>query len=179
MKKILTISLCVLMLASCGPQNTQPTPEPTAVPTSTPSQNSTTVKTMISPSDKSPVKDSWTVLGEVGLTVGGEYCDIVLATDAQRGSDGYMMWDDSQEWALTVTNEQSTFVLFDSRMHGKAYFDVTKRGGESVITLIRTSTAGMAVTEYTYSDGAFYAEEIITPANDGNNIYSSIPDYID
>lgn len=173
MKKTAAAVLCVLMMSSCTPQKA---PENTAAPLSAPT--SAPVRTMIAPTDKIS-DDKMTVLGETSVTVDGEFCDIALATDAERADDGYMMWDDSQRWTLTVTNDENTFVLLDTHMHGKAYFDVTKRGEETVITLIRTTSAGITATEYTYADGAFYAEELITAAKDGNNIYSSIPDYIE
>lgn len=178
MKKIFAVMLCALMLASCGTQEEMtpsPSPDATAQATKEPEKNSD--RTKIEPSGTSPIDESWTVLGEAGMTIGGEYCDIYLATSAQRASDGYMMWDDSQQWALTVSNETETYVLLDANIHGKAYMIVENRSNTPVISLIRSTSTGLAVTEYTYEDGAFYGEEILNPPSDGNNIYSSIPDY--
>lgn len=179
MKKLITVILCLGMLTACGRQTT-PAPAPSPSPQApTQTAPATPVRTMISPSGNNPIGKDWTVLGETSMFLGEEYADVILATDAKRGEDGYMMWDDSHKWALVVEGEENSYVLFSSKMSGKAYIDVTARGDETVISLITTSTVGMSMTEYIYSDGAFYAEEVITPKDNGNNIYSSIPDYLE
>ena len=182
MKKILSAVLCLLMLSSCG-INTHDTPSmPSSAPaaSSAPSgSQSTAVKTMISPSDASPIGADWTILGETFITLDSDFADVYLATAAKRGADGYIMWDDSQEWALTVVTDSETYVLFDKHLHGKLYIDVTTRGETPVISLIHTSTVGLKVTEYVYEDGAFYSQTVIAPDDNGNNIYSSIPEYME
>ena len=180
MKKILAAALCLLMLTSCGPNSsdTPSTPEP-APPTASPSGQNNSVKKMISPSDKSPIDDSWTILGETFMTIDGDFADIYLATTAERGEDGYMLWDDSQEWALTVVTENETYVLLNEYLHGKLYIDVTTKGETPVISVIQTTTVGLSVTEYVYENGAFYSQNVIVPDGNGNNIYNSIPDYLE
>lgn len=177
MKKILAAVMCVVLLGACAPK--QPVTEPTPTPVSNQNGQPSAVKTMISSTDKNPIDDDWTVLGEVGVVIDGDYTDILLATEAERGDDGYMMWDDTQKWALVADGEGNNYVLFNALVDGQMYIDVATENDMPVILLVHTSTVGMTVTKYTYSDGAFYAEELITPTENGNNIYSSFPEYKD
>lgn len=177
MKKILAVFMCTALLGACAPKN--PVTEPTPTPLINQGGEPSAVRTMISPTDKNPIKDDWTVLGEVGVVIDGEYTDILLATEAERGDDGYMMWDDTQKWALVADGEENNYNLFNSLVDGQMYIDVATENNLPVISLVHTSTVGMSVTKYTYSDGAFYAEELITPSADGNNIYTSFPEYVD
>ena len=174
-KRILAAFMCVALLGACAPKQT--VTEPTPTPVSNQGGQPSAVRTMISPTEKNPIGDDWTVLGEVGVVIDGEYTDILLATEAERGDDGYMMWDDTQKWALVAEGEENNYVLFNRQVDGQMYIDVATENDLPVILLIHASTVGMSVTKYTYSDGAFYAEEIITPASNGNNIYSSFPEY--
>ena len=176
MKKLLCILLCALMLASC-----------TKAPVSTnqPTQTDSTVNTeqtqknlkKIEKSNKTVETDDMTVLGETMINIDGGIADVYLMTSAQMGNDGYMLWDDSQRWKLVAGDESGSYTLFDSDIHGKAYIDVSESKSGAVISLIKISTVGMTVTKYTYNDGAFYAEDVLTAEPDGNNIYTSIPDY--
>lgn len=174
MKKLLAILMCLMALASCADLN-----NPTDT-TPTPSNNANTpqaLRTMLSPTDDNPIGDNWTILGEVGYIIDGEYCDILLATDAERDSSGEIAWDDSQNWALVVVGESRNFVLFDSRLSGKAYMNVTTQDNLPVITLVCDTPAGISATGYIYSEDAFYQEDLIIPENNGNNIYSTFPEY--
>lgn len=177
MKKLLMVMMCVGLLSACAKENTPIEPQKSAEPQVTQKPGASGVKTMISASDKSPISDSWTTLGEAMLPVGDDLADVYLATTAVRGSDGYMQWDDSQEWAVTVELEDEVFVLMDEHLHGKVYIDVTTRNKQPVVSVIHTSTIGMNVTEYVYENGSFYADALITADGSGNNIYNSIPDY--
>lgn len=175
MKKILVLIMCTAFLSACAPNNS--VNEPSQTPSAAQSGQSASVKTMISPTDKKAIEDDWEVLGEVGVMFGDEYVDIRLATEAQRGEDGYMMWDDTQKWALTADGENNSFVLLNELADGQLYIDVQTENGQPAILLFHVSTVGITVTKYTYSDGAFFAEKLITPPSDGNNIYGSFPDY--
>ncbi len=176
MKKLLAILMCLVALSACSgeiiPQNTAPTP-------SADSNNSQTLRTMIASTDSNPVKSSWTVLGEVGFIIDGEYCDIKLATDAETDSSGEIAWDDSQNWALVVEGESRNFVLFNSRLNGMAYMNVTTEENLPVITLVCDTPVGINVTRYSYSEDAFYEEELVVSESGGNNIFSSFPEYND
>lgn len=179
MKKLTIALICALSLCGCAANTDAPqsSPEPTAQ-TAVQDKNSA-VKTMIAPSDKSPIGEDWTTLGEAMLPIGADFGDVYLATDAHRGADGYMMWDDLQSWAVTVEVDSKTYVLLDEKLHGKVYIDVETRGTTPVVTVLHTSTVGLNVTEYVYEDGSFYAEKVIEADDNGNNIYSSIPEYIE
>lgn len=179
MKRILAAVMCVAILGACAPRQTITDPTPTPIESESGQGQTSAIRTMISPSDKNPITDKWTTLGEVGMVIDGEYTDILLATDAKRGDDGYMMWDDTQKWALVAAGEENTYVLFNSRVDGQMYIDVATENDLPVISLVHTSTVGMSVTKYTYQDGAFYAEELITPSSNGNNIYTSFPEYME
>lgn len=172
MKKLFLVILSVMLLASCGGNTDVVTPSPS--PETSPEAESK----MITATKENPIGDDWTILGEVGLVIEDEFADIYLATEARRGDDGYMLWDDSQDWALVVVGEENNYVLFDSNIYGKAYIDVETIDNLPRITLVTTSSFGPSVTRYTYSEGAFYQEELIIPDANGNNIYSSFPDYI-
>lgn len=176
MKKLISVSLCVLMLASCAklPVSTnQPTQTDSPQKVEEPQKN----LKKIEKSNEAVDTDGMTVLGETMINIDGSIADVYLLTSAQMGNDGYMLWDDSQKWKLVAGDENGSYTLFDSDIHGKAYIDVSESESGTVISLIRISTIGMTVTKYTYKDGAFYAEEVLTAESNGNNIYTSIPDY--
>lgn len=174
MKKLLAIFICLIALTGCSesdyPTDTNPTLSGSA-------NSSQSLRTMIAPTNKNPIGSSWTTLGEVGYIIDGEYCDIILATDAETDSSGEIAWDDSQNWALVVVGESRNFVLFNSRLNGMAYMNVTTQDNLPVITLVCDTPAGISATGYIYSEDAFYQEELITPENNGNNIYSTFPEY--
>lgn len=176
MKKLLAILMCIAALSACtgdmNPIDTPPTPSANA-------NDPQSLRTMIASTDSNPIKDNWTVLGEVGFIVDGEYCDIKLATDAQTDSSGEIAWDDSQNWALVAEGESRNFVLYNSRLNGMAYMNVTTEENLPVITLICDTPVGIKVTRYSYSEDAFYEEELVSPESNGNNIFSSFPQYND
>ncbi|MBS7299330.1 MAG: hypothetical protein KIG65_09690 [Eubacteriales bacterium] len=175
MRKILTLMMCVLLLGACTPKTpvTDTTPAPSPLESAQPSA----IRTMIAPTESNPIKDNWAVVGEVGVIMGDEYVDVILAADAEYDSDGSIIWDDAQKWALVATGEDKNYVLFDEFADGQMYMDVVTVDKQPEISLIHTSTAGLALTKYTYSDGAFYAEEVVTPSEKGNSIYNSFPQY--
>ena len=172
MKKLLLAILMVMLLASCGNKTESPAPSPT------PEVNTQKETKMITATYDNPIKDNWTVLGEVGLMIDSEFADIYLATEAETDKDGEILWDDSQRWALVVEGEKDTYVLFNEDIYGKAYIEVDTVDNLPEITLVTTSSIGLSAVKYTYSDGAFYEEKVITPDENGNNIYSTFPDYL-
>ncbi len=179
MKKLFAIFMCVAVLAGCS-CNTGETPKPTPAPTPTPVVSTPeTEKIIIEASEVAPIEKSWTTLGNLGILLGGESTDIVLATSAMRDDDGYMMWDDSQEWRLVALGENKSYSLLDETMVGISYIDVSMENDIPSVKLITSSTMGLSVTEYTYEDGAFYKSVIIEPDSNGNQIYNSFPEYFE
>ncbi len=172
MKKLLLAILMTMLLASCGGNGESPAPSPS------PEANTPMATRMITATRDNPIKDNWTVLGEIGLMIDGEFADIYLATDAETDKGGEILWDDSQDWALVVAGENNNYVLFNENLYGKAYIDVATVDNLPEITLVTTSSIGISVKKYTYSDGAFYEESVIAPADNGNSIYGTFPDYM-
>ena len=172
MKKLFMVILSVMLLASCKGNTETPTPSPS------PEAIIQKETRMITPSLDNPIKNNWTTLGEVGLMIDSEFADIYLATEAETDKDGEILWDDSQRWALVVEGESETYVLFDEDIYGKAYIEVDTVDNLPEITLVTTSSIGLSAVKYTYQDGAFYEEIVIEPNENGNNIYSTFPDYL-
>lgn len=175
MKKILGIIMCVAMLSACVNEPVSKNqPEENNVENVQQVENK---GKKIEREDAAADLEGMTVLGEAMINLDDEIADVYLTTSAEMGNDGYMMWDDSQNWKLVVKDEKGSFTLFDSNVHGKLYIDVTESKEGTAVNLIKISTVGMAVTKYTYKDGAFYSEDVLTAESGGNNIYTSIPDY--
>lgn len=173
MKKLIIALICALTLCGCGVKNNPVEPTVSQPPVS--SAQPSAVRTEIAPSQP---EDYATILAETSTKIGDDFADITLSTDAERGADGYMMWDDSQSWALNIKGEKS-YSLFNSRIGGKAYFDVTRAGKDVVITLYVTSAVGTEVTRFTCGEDGVYRESVISASPDGNSIYSSFPEYIE
>lgn len=173
MKKLIIALICTLALCGCGVKSGPA--EPTASPSPAASAIPSAVRTEIAPSQP---EDYATILAETSTKICDAFADITLSTDAERGEDGYMMWDDSQSWALNIKGEKS-YSLFNSRISGKAYFDVTREGKDVVIMLYTTSAVGTEVTSFTCGADGVYKESIISASPDGNSIYSSFPEYIE
>ncbi len=185
MKKLFAILLCAMMLTACKEGDVtqmEQSSEQSLTPTQTTTQTTTpAVKTMIVSSEVEPIDDEWTVLGETTVEIDGKSAEVILATSATRESDGYMSWDDSQLWRLIVTSEDNSYSLFDGRLYGAAYVDVSMTGekyDKPSIRLLNSSAVGLTVTEYVYSDGTFYKENVLLPDGATNNpTYNSFPEY--
>jgi hypothetical protein len=171
MKKLFAALFCAVLLCSCtgGSEPASTVPEETQTPASAPSE------TRIAASEKAPDYSKWTTLGKADITIDGETAEVSLLTEAERGSDGYMLWDDSQKWALIAQTDDKEYTLYSANTAGRLYIDVMTDNDEPVISLIGVSTVGLSVTKYTYKDGAFYSDTVLGGGE--NNIYTSIPDY--
>ena len=176
MKKRIVAILCILAVCGCAPAKQTETPPPASPAAGESTATPVAVRKIISPVGEAAAYK--TVLAETSTRIDGEFADITLSTDAERGADGYMMWDDSQSWALTVKGKEN-YTLFDERLGGRTYFDVTREGEDVVIMLYTTSTVGTEVTKFTAQDGVFYSEKVINAPADGNNIYNSFPEYFE
>lgn len=179
MKRFTAILVCILTLtlASCAnPITPNNTPSSTPTPST---DNQAPLKTMLSPTSSIEKYSDWTALGEVGYIIDGDYYDLRLLTDAEQSKDGDMIWDDSQNWALVAVGENKSYLLYNARLSGMAYMNVTTSENLPIITLIIDTPTGIGAKKYTYSDGSFYEENVITPENNGNSIFSSFPEYDD
>ncbi len=119
------------------------------------------------------------------VTNDGNEDTITLYTSAQRDMTGEMMWDDTQEWVLQVETDNGVYDLFNERIHGRAYFDVSdyynEGTGQKVISLYIAGRTFNEIREYFFDDGKFIEETVYTTdekAKEGiGTLYSSIPDY--
>lgn len=90
---------------------------------------------------------------------------VTLYTSAQKASDGEFMWDDSQNWVLTVEGNNGSYVLSNEHIHGKQELFVgekyEKDGNVSAsIRLVISASSGFEIKEYTYKDGNFYENTV-------------------
>lgn len=110
---------------------------------------------------------------------------ITLYTSAERDMTGEMMWDDTQEWVLQVETDKGVYDLYDERIHGRAYLNVSdyyNDGDEQkVISLYIAGKSFNEIREYRFDDGKFIEETAYSTDNNANEgigtLYSSIPDY--
>lgn len=168
MKKYLIVAFCAVMLASCSMTGTKPQSEQELI-----QQEQEVIE-----ATELPDLSEQTVLDTATISLGNDFADITLSTDAKKDKTGEMIWDDSQAWTLTVDcDEGDDFVLFDERTSGRVYYDVTQNGDEVIISVIQTTTAGLEVTEYKYANGAFVKSAVLTTDSNGNNIHTSFPEY--
>ena len=105
---------------------------------------------------------------------------VELLTTAQV-ENGEVHRDDGQNWLITVTTQNGTYILYDKYIQlGSAQIDIGQlynEETENVIILTQTTGAGKSVTHYTFSDGVFYEELVYTTdnyASGGANIVGSI-----
>ena len=110
---------------------------------------------------------------------------ITLYTSAGRDMKGEMMWDDSQVWILRIETENGIHDLYNERISGYAYMNVSDyyNGGESekVISLYIFANTFNEIREYRF-DGENFVEEIVystdSTAKEGiGTLYSSVPKY--
>ena len=110
---------------------------------------------------------------------------ITLYTSAQRDMTGEMLWDDTQEWVLQVETDNGVYDLYDERIHGRAYLNVSDYYNDAteqkVISLYIAGKSFNEIREYYFEEGKFIEEIAYTTddnAKEGiGTLYSSIPDY--
>ena len=127
------------------------------------------------------------LLGHYKTNIDGidEEVDINLYTSAQRDKMGNLMWDDSQDWFLTVEASDGLYMLYNERINGKAYMKVMKsyndNSEETIINLHIYANTHNAIIEYRFNGQDF--EERIRYTTDETSthgiseLYSSIPQY--
>lgn len=118
MKKLFYSSLLVLfatvfLFNGCSKKNEEKVPV----------ENTSTTSSEVSKPEEAIVEtrvgeDLKTVLDSYEFDIDGDGTEekIELMTSAERDSDGLMLWDDGQEWKLTVKKTETEFVLFDGRI---------------------------------------------------------------
>lgn len=116
----------------------------------------------------------------------GEDDILTLYTSAQRDKKGDMMWDDSQWWVLELKadNENGVRNLFDARVSGSVYMNVSDFYGEDsqkVVTLFISGNSSDEIREYRF-DKENYTQTIAYTTNKAaaegiSKLYSSVPAY--
>ena len=184
MKKIslfLITCLCFMALAGCN-ENSNPTPIVTDEPTPPVEQ-----VTKISVSDAPTDVENYEPLGkyEIDIIKDGNEEIITLYTSAQRDMRGNLMWDDTQDWVLQVEAGGGVYELYEERIHGNAYLNVSDYYNdgeeEKVITLLIAGNTFNEIREYRF-DGEAFVEVIKYTTDDTANegigtLYTSVPRY--
>lgn len=181
---VLTV-LSVMLVSGCTTNggNNEITPIPT------PGIENREVKyTRLIEKSNNPVKvDNYEPMGRFLTNVINDEKEdkITLYTSAMRDKRGNMMWDDTQNWVLQVETEDGVYDLYDERIHGFCYVNVSDyyhdQTSEIVISLYIESNAFNEVRVYRVAKGEFietieYSTNEI--ASEGiSKLYSSVPDY--
>lgn len=106
---------------------------------------------------------------------------VELYTAAERNEKGDMMWDDGQNWILSVRDGNKSYPLLSQYVQlGAVYFTVSNNseGHIPAITVIVSTDASLSMKGYAYdSERNGFREELLYKSKDDNWIYSSIPGY--
>lgn len=110
----------------------------------------------------------------------GELDTLSVLTTAQV-ADGQIIADDGQNWMVTVTTKNGTYMLYNQYLQiGSIQLDIGElydKETTNVIILTQTSGAGKSIIQYTYESGTFN-EELVYSLNDyaaeGSNIVKTI-----
>ncbi len=174
MKKILCLVLAMLMLCACT--RTEPVINEIDNPQTEDSVN------VIAKSNEEINYDDYELLGHY---ITDEKAEVSLYTSAKRDKKGNLMWDDSQEWVLTARMSDGIYMLYNSRINGRAYMKVMKsyneNSEETLINLHIYANTHNEIREYSFNGEDF--EERIRYTTDGTSkhgiseLYTSIPDY--
>jgi len=193
MKKLLIITaLCsMLCVAACTDQgNPDATAEPTApVATATPAPSAGPAGRVISASEESKIGADWSKMGSYGYDIDsdGTKENISLYTSAKKGKNGEILWDDSQQWTLEVTDGIETFTLFDQYLPiGNIFFEIADfydEDGNEIpsVMLVKSSSTDFTVIRYTFdTEKNIFTEDIVFNSDNEssggiNQRYSSFP----
>lgn len=144
--------LCViLMLNGCSQQSdTEKMPEQ-STSTSTSTEKTESKEETVS---ETPLSNELpTVLDSYSLDIDGDGTEekIELLTSAERGSDGIILWDDGQEWKLTVKKKDSEYVLFHGRIQiGMLNHQIYELDERLHIAYTLNATAQLAFVHYEF-----------------------------
>jgi len=204
---IVMVILSMLMLSSCE-DTVQTSTESTDAPieTKTPATIAATEAVVIQSTEEAVKKDDDK---EMEIILSGESnpkdgyaktfsnaCDVTgdgikdnvsLYVKAESDEDGVLLFEDSQEWFLEVSDGISAYTLYKGEIsHGNAYAEISEYYiGEKavpVISFIKSSGTGLSVTNYTYNNDkkGFEKDDVFTTDKlcDGgvNKIASSLPE---
>lgn len=160
MKKTVLALLIALSLCGCTSvqQASDPETSPAVTPNTTQAGESAAPERKIEISGDTSKYDAMTKYEDCVTDITGSGEDeIALLTSAEKDPEGEFMWDDSQDWALTVKNGSGVYVLYDENTRGTPALNVSEYydDGSTVIRLTLSSSSGFEIREYRYSDNAF------------------------
>lgn len=155
MKKLFCSSLLIFLLilfifSGCSNKIEEKTPP---AQTSTESSVENTEPKEESVIETAVGEDLKTILDSYEFDIDGDGTEekIELMTSAERDSDGLMLWDDGQEWKLTVKKSDSEFVLFDGRIQiGMLNHQIFEVDGKLHITYTLNATAQLEFVHFEY-----------------------------
>lgn len=172
-KTVLMVSLALLTLVlSVGCMN----PEPEKPDSNQPEKN----KKFIEASKELRDINELTLLDEyeIDLEGDGQMENVQMYTAAQKDPSGNIMWDDGQNWLLTVRGEDREYVLFEGYVQlGEIKYWAYTAGSDSKlhITTLQPGSASLQLMDFAYDsdkDG-FEGTEIFNPEN-VNLMHSSV-----
>lgn len=184
MKKIIfaaVAALCILSACTSQTQNPQsgtspqPTAQITAEPTKAPAE-------LLQAGTVSEVLENWTEVSKYRYDIDGdgERETIRLCTDAQRGENGEMMWDDSHKWVLETVDASNIFTMYSGSIHnGMPYFEVYEdKDGRVCVGLTVSSGAGYEIKKFVYiKDKKAFEVENVYSEEGINRLYTSMQGY--
>ncbi|MZQ74985.1 MAG: hypothetical protein GT589_02370 [Peptoclostridium sp.] len=115
---------------------------------------------------------------EIDLEGDGQMENVQMYTAAQKDPSGNIMWDDGQNWLLTVRGEDREYVLFEGYVQlGEIKYWAYTAGSDSKlhITTLQPGSASLQLMDFEYDsdkDG-FEGTEIFNPEN-VNLMHSSV-----
>lgn len=181
-KTVMMMSLAMLTLVlSVGCMNPEPEKPDTKQSQQTENTGQTEKATkFIEASRELKDTNELTLLDEFEIDIEGdgqmEY--VQMFTAAQRDQSGNIMWDDGQNWLLTVRGEGKEYVLFEGYVQlGEIKYWAYTAGSDSKlhITTLQPGSASLQVMDFEYdadTDG-FEGTEILNPEN-VNLMHSSV-----
>lgn len=110
-------------------------------------------KVIITKSDKFDTSDL-TLLDAYFIDIDGDGIDekISMYTAAEKDSNGEIMWDDGQDWLLSIEGEDYDYVLFNDYIQiGSMQYFVYVIEDNVYISTISSSTANLEMIEYKFN----------------------------
>lgn len=133
--------------------------------------------TTISKEEKFNTEDL-TLLDSFNVDVTGNGIEEIISmyTDAEKGPDGEIMWDDGQDWVILVEGEDGDYVLFNEYVQiGSIDFFVYTIDEDFYVSTLQSGTANLSLTEYKFNRDKEEFKSSVKFATEGNvnMIYTS------
>lgn len=116
-----------------------------------PNENNMTEK-RISPENKVST-EGFILLDSYEFDINGDGVEetISMYTNAEKGSDGEIYWDDGQDWLFLVEGKEHDYILFKDYVQlGNIKFHIYTVDDDFYITTIQSGTANLDIVEYKF-----------------------------